>query len=492
MRTLRLVPMLLAVFAAACHLPSPTRPSSPSPESDPRVARVMRSLRPVVQVRSAPVEHHDLVARMQHYHVPGVSIAVADAGRIAWARGFGVREADSADRVSPTTLFGAASISKVLTATATLRLVDEGKVSLDEDVNRYLRSWRVPDSPLTATEKVTLRRLLSHSAGVTGHSVGSYKANESLPTLLQILDGKPPAKDAAIVVDTVPGTACRYSGGGVTIEQLLLMEVTGQPFATLVDRLVFKPLGMHDSSFEQPLPPPVRARTATAHDAAGHRLPDELYVQASAAGLWTTPSDLLTWAQAITAARDGKSTRVLSQTTAKQMLTVQKGPFGLGPFLEGKGRELSFGHTGWNGGFHSELVYFPETGQGAVVMVNGDGGRPMVREILYAIAAEYGWPDFTPKLIDTVAVDAAKLDELVGSYTVEKPNQVTITVTRQGQQLFLDAPVLGVRTPLVFLTPSKVMTMAEDPFEIVRDATGRVTALRYGFLLISKRAADVR
>lgn len=115
-------------------------------------------------------------------------------------------------------------------------------------------------------------------------------------------------------------------------------------------------------------------------------------------------------------------------------------------------------------------------------MINGDGGRPMVREILYAIAAEYGWPDFAPRLIDTVAVDAARLDELVGSYTVEKPNQVTITVTRQGQQLFLDAPVLGVRTPLVFLTPTKVMTMAEDPFEIVRDAAGRVTALRYGFL----------
>jgi CubicO group peptidase (beta-lactamase class C family) len=485
----RMKPLLAGVgvvlmLAAACRVPSPHAPSPAG--DDPRITRVTNALQPVVQVRGAPAERPSLATRMQHYRVPGVSIAVADQGRIVWARGFGVREAGLADRVTPTTPFEAASISKVIAATAALRLVDQGTVALDENVNRYLRTWQVPESRFTATQKVTLRRLLSHTAGVTGHSVGSYESHEPLPTLEQILDGKPPAKDAAIVVDTEPGTSCRYSGGGITIEQLLLTEVTGQSFATLIDRLVLQPLEMRDSTIEQPLPASWRARSATPHDVAGKRLPDQRYVQAAAAGLYTTPRDLLTWAIEMTAARDGRSQRVLSQATAQRMLTPEKPPFGLGPVVDGKGREQYFGHPGWNGGFHAELIYFPETGQGAVVMVNGDGGRPMVREILYAISAEYGWPDLTPTTIDAVTVDDQTLDRLVGSYRVEKPNKVAITVTKEGKQLFLDAPILGVRTALVFTTPTKAVTLSGDRFEIVLDPTGRVTGLQFGFLLIPR------
>lgn len=199
-------------------------------EGEDRAARVVASLSPVVRIKGATPARVALADRMKHFHVPGVSVAVFDRGRLAWARGFGVTRSGTTSPVKADTMFQAASISKVMTATATLRLVDQGRLSLDRDVNTWLRSWKVPDSPLTAKEKVTLRRIVSHTAGLTGHSAGGYTATEPLPSLLEILDGKKPAKTAAIRVDVVPGSLSRYSGGGVTIEQLLLTDVTGTPF----------------------------------------------------------------------------------------------------------------------------------------------------------------------------------------------------------------------------------------------------------------------
>jgi CubicO group peptidase (beta-lactamase class C family) len=203
--------------------------------------------------------------------VPGVSIAVVDGGKLAWARGYGVTRAGSNDPVTPSTLFPAASISKAVTATATLRLVEQGRLALDEDVNVYLRSWKVPDSEYTTSEKVTLRHLLSHTAGTGVHMFPCYREGEPLPTLVEELDGIPPAKTAPVRVEAVPGTTWRYSGGGVLVEQLVLTDVTGEPFPALLRDLVLAPLGMDDSTFEQPVPSPLRARLAVEHDFAGGR-----------------------------------------------------------------------------------------------------------------------------------------------------------------------------------------------------------------------------
>ncbi|MBK8058243.1 MAG: beta-lactamase family protein [Gemmatimonadetes bacterium] len=197
---------------------------------------------------------------MAHHKVPGVSIAVVDNGRIVWARGYGLKALGTADSVDANTLFQAASISKPVAASGMLRLVEEGKLALDTPVNDYLKSWKLPENPFTAKEKVTLRRIASHNAGLTVHGFPGYAATDSVPTVPQLLDGTKPANTAAVRVDTFPGAISRYSGGGITIEQLVMTDVTGEPFPALLKRLVLDPVGMTNSGYDQPPRRPGRRR----------------------------------------------------------------------------------------------------------------------------------------------------------------------------------------------------------------------------------------
>jgi CubicO group peptidase (beta-lactamase class C family) len=478
-------PVIFAVLVG-CSRAAET-PKTPAVD---HVARVTASLTPAVQVKGAAPAHYDIKTRMEHYRTPGVSVAVVDSGRIVWARGFGVKEAGGTDSITPTTLFEAGSISKPVAATITLRLVQDGNLSLDENVNAYLKSWKVPDNRFTAKEKVTLRRILSHSAGLTVHGFPGYSVTDSIPTLPQVLDGAKPANTPPVRVDTFPGAIWRYSGGGTTIQQLLLVDVTGKPFPALAKEMVLDPIGMTQSTYEQPIPAARASETSAAHHSDGVMVPGRFHVypEMAAAGLWTTPTDLLKWAMEIAAARAGKSTKVLSQQTATDMLTVQKAPVGLGPFLEGAGRSFHFGHGGADEGFHAELVYFPETGQGAAVMVNSDGGSPMIREILYAIAAEYGWPDFGPRTIETIAQDSTARAGLVGVYEVTKPFAVTITISDASGKLMVDAPAIGARSEIAFLSPTHlVMLDGGNEFDIERAKDGTVTALKLGSFRVPRR-----
>ena len=181
-----------------------------------------------------------LVDRMEHYKVPGVSIAVINDDEIEWAKGYGILEVGSNKSVTPDTLFQAASIGKSLTAAATMHFIETGKLNLDENVNDKLSSWKVPENTFTKQEKVTLRRLLSHSAGMTVSGFRGYAKGEKIPTLLQILDGKPPANNKPIRVDNTPGKEFRYSGGGFQFVQQLLEDVITEPFSIIMQKSLTK------------------------------------------------------------------------------------------------------------------------------------------------------------------------------------------------------------------------------------------------------------
>ena len=200
---------------------------------------------------SAPAS---LERRMMHHHVPGVSVAVIAGGRIEWARAYGVTEAGGARAVDTATLFQAASISKVVATTAALRLVERRRLELDRDINERLTGWRVPPSPHTREEKVTLRRILTHTGGLTVSGFAGYEPGQPVPTLFQLLNGTPPANSPPVRTDTVPGSAQRYSGGGFTVAQLAIAEASGMPFDRAAEALVLHPAGMTRSTFRQPLP----------------------------------------------------------------------------------------------------------------------------------------------------------------------------------------------------------------------------------------------
>ena len=445
-----------------------------------RISRVLGGLRPPVEIQGKPAARWTLAERMEHYKVPGVSIAVVEGGRISWARGFGVKEAGKPDSVTPATLFQAASISKPVAATAMLRLVERGTLNLDTNVNRYLTSWKVPDNKFTAVEKVTLRRIVSHTAGLTVHGFPGYATTDPLPTVVQVLDGVKPANTDPVRVDTTPGAIERYSGGGTTIMQQLLVDVTGKPFPALMQELVLGPAGMTSSTYEQPLPAARAPEAAHAHKQDGKPIPGgwHVYPEMAPAGLWTTPTDLVRWALAITAARAGRSTSLLSQGMTQQMLTRQKDQVGLGPFVGGSGRNFHFGHGGANEGFHSELVMYPELGTGAAVMTNGDGGPMLIREVLRSLAAEYGWPDYGAEQVAAVTLDAKAIAGLLGTYQLPVGPGIAARVEKDGDRLMFRAQAIPDQELIPKSDTSFVMSSLGWPVTFTRDAAGRAAAIR--------------
>jgi CubicO group peptidase (beta-lactamase class C family) len=332
--------------------------------------------------------------QMQKHNIRGLSLAIIQDGKIVKAQGYGVTDEATNTQVTPSTLFQAGSISKSVSAMAALRLVEQGKLALDENVNAKLTTWKVPDNQFTRQKPVTLRGILSHTAGLTAHGFPGYPSDGPIPTLVQVLDGVPPANTAAIRVETIPGTRWNYSGGGYTVVQQLMLDVTGKPFPEFMRQSVLVPLGMASSTYEQPLPAAKARLTATGYDLKGQAVRGRwnIYPEMAAAGLWTTPTDLARFAIGVQQSYAGKSNPVISQSMTRQMLTIQKADDGLGVFLIGSGRALRFEHSGRDKGFDALLQATAETGQGAVIMINANDNFGTVPLIMKAIAKEYGWP----------------------------------------------------------------------------------------------------
>jgi CubicO group peptidase (beta-lactamase class C family) len=340
-----------------------------------------------------PTTRAQVLRRMAAHKVPGLGIAVIKDGLLAWARGYGVLRAGSDAPVTAKTRFQAGSVSKPVAAFAALRLVDNGTLALDQELNKKLVSWKVPENAFTRREKPTLRRLLSHTDGFSVHGFAGYPVGTALPTLRQVLDGQPPANSSPIRVELLPGSKVQYSGGGYTVLQRLIMDVTRKPFPAAMRSLVLDPLGMKDSTYEQPLPRSLANVAASAH-VNGTPLAGgwHVYPELAAAGLWTTPADLARFVMALQRAKQGGGEPILRASLAGEMLRRQKEDAGLGVFLSGSGRSEWFSHNGANAGFECLFTGSVDGGQGAVLMTNAAGGSALVEELLQSLRAEYNWP----------------------------------------------------------------------------------------------------
>jgi CubicO group peptidase (beta-lactamase class C family) len=419
----------------------------------------------------------NLAERMKHYNVKGVSVAVINNGKIEWAKGYGVRETETNLPVTVDTLFQAGSISKPVSAMGALKIVQDGKLNLDEDVNKKLVRWKMPENDFTKEQKVTLRRLLSHSAGVSVWGFGGYPANTKLlPDVQQILDGSAPANTKPVRVIGLPGAKWSYSGGGFTVIQLLMTDVSGKPFPELMDEMVLKKLGMKSSTY-QLLPLDPSQQVAIGYGPRGERPPFKWFIhpEMAAAGLWTTPSDLARFAIEIQQAHAGKSKKVLSRKMVKQMLSKQTGGWGLGVALSGEGDQaFRFSHGGANTGFRNQMIAYAGTGQGAIVMTNSEQGDALCGEILRGIASEYGWADYLAEKT-IVQVDMQKLSGYVGEY--DFPGAGKYTVLIEGGKL---KAIGNTSTKYELLAESETkFFIRERPVEFVfvKDSSGRTTEM---------------
>jgi CubicO group peptidase (beta-lactamase class C family) len=490
---LLLLSLLLVSNSSAtsnCASPSSERPEkavvNPSqnalPDVEQRIRRIENGLLLPVVVKGEPSVPMKLVDRMQFYKTPGVSIAFINKGRIEWARGYGVRVAGSSEPVTIETLFQAGSISKPITALAALRLVQAGKLNLDEDVNRKLVSWKIPDNEFTKERKVTLRGLLSHSAGINVSSFTGYLSTEQVPTLLQVLDGVKPANSPAIRAEATPGSAANYSGGGFTIVQQLLVDVEKKPFPDLMRELVFEPLKMSHSTFQQPLPKNLLTLAAAGHNSNGETPAGRwrVFPEMAAAGMWTTPSDLARLVIEVQQAQAGQLNRFLSAATVNQMLIAQRGDWGLGFSVEGQGRTARFSHGGSTLEFNSYLVAYNQTGQGVVIMTNSLRGERVIDELMRSIAREYGWRDFQPKEKTVARIDPKVFAEYIGQYQFEFSSDYILTIGTEGSNLIteLKQPTGQSKAELYPESEAKFFRKDVDvEVTFIKDETGRVTRL---------------
>lgn len=459
--------------------------------ADERIRRIENGLLPPVIVKGQPIRSLKLEDRMRELNVPGVSIAVFENGRIEWARGWGMADVADGRRVDAETRFQAASISKPVTAVAALALVSRGRMSLDQDINTHLTSWKLPENEFTAKQKVTLAHLLSHTGGVTVSGFRGYGGGEGVPTLLQLLDGAKPANSAPVRVDIPVGSRWRYAGGGYSIVQLAIQDVTKRPFADVLRELVLEPAGMSRSTFVQPLPAALRDTAATGYGAAGDPVAGRAhtYPEQAAAGLWTTPEDLARFAIALQQAAVGSSTRpLLPREMAARMLQPVMDEYGLGVGVRGSGRESRFGHTGGNAGFRCELVAFKDSASGVVVMTNGDRGPTITQEIIRAIAREYRWPGLSPVERTTGTSDPAIYKDFAGRYEIPtRSPPVVLVIETDGGKLYRGGGPM--RAELLPETPTTFFATDSDlRIEFVRDASGRVTEARVWQGSIERRA----
>jgi len=337
---------------------------------------------------------HFIPDRMAYYHVPGLSLACIHNGTVEWTQAFGVARVGG-EPVTPETLFQASSIGMPVTAVAVLRLVEQGKLNLDADVGQYLRSWKLPTNRFTEQKKVTLRELLSHTAGATVHGFEGYAAGKQVPTLVQVLNGESPANSAPVTIDFVPGSQFQYAGGNYAIIQQILIDLMGKSFPDLMQELVLQPLHMVHSSFQQPIPEKLQPLVATPYDKDGNAIEGGPYTcpVMAVGGLWTSPSDLALFALAIQNALAGKAGAMVSPSTAHEMLQPVLGDYGLGFAIAGNGPNRYFWHPGANLGFLSVLFAY-EKGDGVVLMSNQQYSKALMLEIIPALAKQYGWTEF--------------------------------------------------------------------------------------------------
>ena len=437
-----------------------------------RIKGVEAGLLPMVLIENGP--RWSLPERMAYYHVPGISIAVINDFKVEWVKGYGVLDTETKTLVTEKSLFQAASISKPVAAMAALKMAQEGKLDLDADVNSALKSWKLPDNEFTAQVKVTLKHLLSHTGGVTVSGFPGYVSGNPLPTLVQILNGEPPANTVPIRVDILPGRQFRYAGGGFTILQQMLIDLSGKPFPAFMKEVILNPLRMAESTFDQPLPPAKLSSAAAGHLSRGRAINGKrnVYPEMAAAGLWTTPGDLARFAVEIQLSLQGRSNKILSQASLERMLTrTPQSAYGLGFSVDPRGY---FSHGGGNAGFTCLLIAHKKDGYGAVVMTNSSNGPSLYTEILRGIAREYKWENFLPAEQKPVVLDARQEEAVLGQYTLL--DDETANVIRDKESLVLDGYYdeksrLVPVTETTFVCPEKGIRLT-----FARDESGRAAS----------------
>ena len=466
---------LIAILNTSCAQTQPNNVYDKATEDT--IKMVENNLSGSVQIQDS-VNTWNIEERMKAKEIYGLSIAVIRNYKIAWVKAYGMADKDANTPITTQTLFQAASISKSLNSVGVLKLAQDKKIDLYKDINTYLKSWQFPYDTVSHGKKITIANLLSHTAGLTVHGFAGYEPRDSIPTLQQVLDGKRPANSAAVRSMFEPGLRSEYSGGGTTISQMIVMDVSKQPYAVYMQKNVLDPLGMTMSSYMQPAAKEKEKYLSTGYRGSGETVKGNyhIYPEQAAAGLWTNPTDLSKYIIETQLSLQGKSNKVLNKEMTKLRLTPyidSNAAFGV--FIVTKGGEKYFSHGGANEGFRSQYYGSFDGGNGVVVMVNSDNGS-ILDEVINSVAAVYAWKDFyKPTIKKAIAVTGDMITAYTGKYVLFKD---TVTINFSGR------PMLSVSNGenySIYFSTEQDFFSPELSFALKfeKDANGKVTDIYF-------------
>ncbi|MFY0594734.1 serine hydrolase domain-containing protein [Roseivirga sp.] len=424
----------------------------------------------------------NIIQRLKENKAYGASVAIVHDGKIEWSKAYGVKQKGSSDLVTTETLFQCASIGKVITAVAILNLVKDGKISLDEDINSKLQRWQIKENEFTKSQKVTVRHLLSHTAGLTDdYGFLGYDPKDKIPSLLQILNNDPIANTKKeIIVKTTPGQVERYSGAGYLILQLLVEDVSGASFSSFVEQRIFTPLQMTHSTYDNEPDKNLKVPIASGHLSKGKALKNKsynIYPEKAAAGPWTTAEDLAKLIIAIQEALHNESSAILDKSTAEELTTVQLNNKGLGINLKGVEKAEAFWHAGQNLGYTGLLYGLVDEGDGAVILLNTDGGERLMQEFITSVAHEYNWP--VMKSFESLDIPKEVRSSLVGKFESHDKSK-TLFIAEQKGGLVLKPAGSKRGVELVRIDDLEyTFKDAQDYYRLTFNIENSVTTLRY-------------
>jgi len=438
-----------------------------------RIKAVETSLFRVVYLKGIKPEKLSLTGRMAFYKVPGVSIAAIDKNSVEWARAYGVKDVQTDQPLSTDVVFQGGAFSQLIAAAAALRLVEQGKLGLEGDIGRQLKSYKLPPPYEALSRSLTPKALMTHSAGFSDQIFSGYALDEPLPLLRQILDGEKPANNGPVWVPPARPFAAKaqYSESGYVLLQQLLEDVAAEPFASFVHRTVFNPLAMNRSSFAAVLPAGLKSESASGHLREGQTMPNlwNTYPESAAKGLWTTAPDFASFLTDLLQSAAGKPGKILTSGAARVMLSPQVENFGFGFLVEGKGDDVQFNLRGKTSGFACYMVLYPAKGQGAVIMTNSDNGLFLIREILSAFSEAYKWPHYKPEEKPVLRLTPESYQQYIGRYEVN-PSYV-LDVTQEDYYLVIRPTG---QSPTKFYAESQTLFYSTDPYIRIQFLSNRL------------------
>ena len=388
------------------------------------------------------IKKYNILERMHFYKIPSVSLAIIENGKIKWVKTYGYADIERKRPANKTTLYQVASISKSVNSLGLMKLIQDGKLSLTNDIRNYLKTWVFPDNEFSKNKIINLKNLLSHTAGLSVHGFIGYSMKDSIPTINQILDGKRPSNNEAVKPIFPIGDHFEYSGGGYTVIRKILDDHISTNYDSLMTALVLKPLKLTNSTFSQPLLSKYK-NYAYGTNKEMQTLEGNYYIypEQAAGGLWSNATDIGKFIISIQEALKGKPNALINEQLTKEMLTPVLNNYALGFGIVEKGGEKYFWHEGESFGYNSMYYGSFTTGKGVVILTNAspENGQPFIKELLNSVAVACEWKDFfNPIKKKLIAVPDSLLAKYTGTYNSENP-QMKIAITLNNNQLELMA-----------------------------------------------------